>query len=99
MAHYKDFKKVYLGYSDIASLVVRDAVGVAEIKFGADGAYEAYECFGEVEIGEHYKLVYQAKGWLKIYDDEECNYTRHYISCRDCDIYRAGDFGIILHWH
>ena len=100
MANYKDFKKVYLGFSDIASLIIRDAEGVTEIKFGTDGAYEAYECFGnDVQIGEHYELVHKAKGWLKIYDDDECTYTRYYKNYRNCDIYRAGDYGIILHWY
>ena len=100
MAHYKDFKKVYLGNSDIASLIAQDADGVTEIKFGADGTYEAYECLGDnVQIDEHYKLVHQAKQWLRIYDDDECTYLRCYKEYRNCDIYRAGDYGIILHWH
>ena len=48
---YKNFKKVYIGTSDIASLTVRSVFDVYNLSFGEDGAYSAYECFGDVEIG------------------------------------------------
>ena len=98
---YKSFEKVYLGISDIASLVIRDADGARELRFGSDGDYRAYECFGDVEIGEHYKKVDTARCWLKIYDDCGLVYNKHSCECSYsiCDIYRAGDFGCILHWH
>ena len=100
MPNYKDFDKVDLGFSDIASLVVRDANGVIEIHFGEDGSYEAYECYGpDVQIGEHYKLVYEAKGWLKIYDDERLVYNGYSSKYNNCSIYRAGTYGCILYWH
>ena len=99
MAHYKDFPKVFLGFSDIASLVLRDVNGVTELKMGGDGDYYAYECYGDVDIGEHYHLAYQAKGWLMIYDDEQRTYNSTHLNYKSCDIYRAGDYGIILHWY
>ena len=97
---YKSCSKVYLGLSDIASLVVRDTNGVQELRFGGDGDYYAYECFGDIEIGEHYKKVIEADIWLTIYDDERLTYKRYRPQeYSKCDIYRAGDYGCILHWH
>ena len=98
--YYKSFDKVYLGISDIASLVARTCSGVFNLCFGGDGDYRAYECFGDVEIGEHYKKVFEADTWLKIYDDERLTYYRYRPEeYSKCDIYRAGDYGCILHWH
>ena len=37
--YYKSFDKVYLGISDIASLVIRDADGARELRFGSDGDF------------------------------------------------------------
>ena len=100
MKSYKDFEKIYIGCSDIGSLIIGSPYVVKEIFFGADGRYEAYECFGEVEILEHYNLICSGRTWLKLYDDEGLTYSRwkpnSYIKF---DIYRAGDFGCIIHWH
>lgn len=100
MKSYKDFEKIYIGRSDIGSLIVRGPHMVGEIFFASDGRYETYECFGEVEIPRHYNLVYAGHTWLKLYDDEGLTYNRWkpngYIKF---DIYRAGDFGCIIYWH
>ena len=96
---YKDFKKVYIGTSDIASLTVRSVFDVHNLSFGEDGAYSAYECFGDVEIGEHYSKVFSGKTWLKIYDDSELVYSKHFDEFPFFDIYRAGNYGCIIHWH
>lgn len=100
MKSYKDFEKIYIGCSDIGSLVVRSPYAVREMFFAGDGEYEAYECFGECEIPEHYNLVFSGRAWLKIYDDNKKTYDRFVPnSCNKFDIYRAGDFGCIIHWH
>ena len=97
--NYKDFKKVNLGISDIASLVLRDSAGVCELNFGEDGNYSAYECFGDVEIGSHYTEIHTSKAWIKIYDDTGLVYDKAPLDYSLCTIYRAGEFGCILHWH
>lgn len=96
---YKDFKKVYIGESDIASLTVRSVYNVYDLHFGNDGHYNAYECFGDVGIGEHYSKVFCGKSWLKIYDDSQLIYNKHFDSFNFVDIYRAGNAGCIIHWH
>ncbi|MBO5416740.1 MAG: hypothetical protein J6A83_08945 [Clostridia bacterium] len=103
MKKYKDFEKVYIGSSDIASLTVRSVQTVATLNFIEDGSYHAYECFGEVEIGSHYTKVFSGKTWLTIYDDEGRTYKHHSWNQNTeyplVDIYRSGDFGCIIHWH
>lgn len=96
---YKDFEKVYIGTSDIASLTVRSVFDVHNLSFGEDGAYSAYECFGDVEIGGNYSKVFSGKSWIKIYDDSELVYNKHFDEFPFFDIYRAGNFGCIIHWH
>lgn len=112
MKNYKDFEKTYLGFSDYASLIAvscptnwDDTNGdlrIGQIHFGGDNDYEAYECFGDVEIGSHYEKVFSGKNWLKIYNDQGLAYA----GSRDdengytlVDIYRACDYGCIIHWH
>lgn len=101
MKNYKDFNKVYLGDSDIASLTMRSVFDVAVLRFGKDDAYDAYECFGDdVAIGEHYRAVFEGSTWLMIYDDHGRVYNRR--SPEDFEkvtVYRAGEMGCIIHWH
>lgn len=99
MKHYKDFTNVWLGDSDIASLTIRSGVQVCDLNFGADGSYHAYECFGDVEIGEHYTKVFEGCRWLKIYDDNSLRYDKYFYEYDVVTIYRAGNFGCIIHWH
>ena len=99
--NYKNFEKIYIGDSDIASLVLRTPTKVDILKFGGDSSYYAYECFGEVEIGEHYSKVFSGETWLKIYDDEGLSYSHSEYNgkYKSFDIYRAGEYGCIIHWH
>lgn len=100
MKSYKDFEKIYIGCSDIGSLIIRSPHMTKEMFFGSDSRYEAYECFGEVEIPKHYDLIYSGRTWLRIYDDNEKSYYRFRPKeYTRFDIYRAGDFGCIIHWH
>lgn len=53
MKNYKEFKRIYIGSSDIASLTLR-APNISHIlTFCEDGVYFAYLVEGEAEIGEH----------------------------------------------
>lgn len=99
MKNYKEFNKVWLGESDIAALTVRSCGDVYSLNFGEDGSYDAYECFGSIEIGSHYTKVFEGHGWLKIFDDYRLAYDKYFAEYEYVDIYRAGDFGCIIHWH
>ena len=74
MKTYKEYDKVYIGESDIASLILagyKEGVGLSlsELHFGIDGGYQAYITDDQAEIGSHYELVQTFQVWLKIYDD------------------------------
>jgi hypothetical protein len=101
MKSYKDFEKTYIGASDMASLTIRSCKKVSAIDYAEDGAYMAYECYGdEVEIGSHYKLVFSGDFWLTIYDDIGRAYNEHQPNgFKKVDVYRAGEYGTIIHWH
>lgn len=93
---YKDCGKVFLGASDIASVILRTPNEVNILKFGSDGTYSAYFIDadkGECEIGEHYKEEFAFSGWLKVYDDDmvQCK-----LYAESIKVYRAGDFGCII---
>ena len=69
MKHYKN-KMIIVGSSDIASLILRGCDNLFELRLGEDGVYLGYHVEDEnVEIPEHYKLVFETYNWLKIYDD------------------------------
>ena len=100
MKSYKDFEKIYIGCSDISQLIISSSYGTRDLFFKADGRYEAYECFDDCKIDDHYRLVFSGRSWLRIYDDEGLTYHRHKPNgYTRFDIYRAGDFGCIIHWH
>lgn len=101
MKTYKDFETIYIGGSDVASLIM---MGLKEtgrslefLNFGEDGEYYAYLIHRKenepVEIGEHYKKVATFTNWLKIYDDYESTLD---IKGRVINVYRAGEFGCII---
>ncbi len=102
MRDYHDYERIYLGYSDIASLTIvgprdfkDDQMGsLAEsLYFGIDGDYYAYIVDGDAEIGGHYKLVQTCEVWMKVYDDEGLVKT---FRAPKINIYRAGDAGCII---
>ena len=99
MKNYKEFNKVWLGESDIAALTVRSCGNVYSLGFSEDGSYDAYECFGDVEIGNHYTKIFEGHKWLKIFDDNRLAYDKYFAEYEYVDIYRAGNFGCIIHWH
>lgn len=103
MKNYKDFDKVYIGYSDAASLILCSMDKVALLHFGGDDAYNAYLCHGDdVEIGAHYEIVFEGDTWLKIYDDRALTYDENHYSdgaFQKVTVYRAAERGCIIHWH
>ena len=100
MKNYKDFEKVYIGSSDIASLAFRSVCKLEDVRFGGDGCYSAYEVFGDdVEIGAHYRKVFSGDTWLWIFDDTGRAYNSGYHDGMVVDVYQAGGYGCIIHWH
>lgn len=93
MKSYKDFPKVFIGYSNIGSLIAKAPGKVQDIYFGGDGSYEAYIVNEPASIGAHYEKVFDCSGWLKIYDDESLTLT---LKGEQIIIYRAGEFGCII---
>lgn len=99
MKSYKEFPKSFIGYSDIASLIMagyKEGQGVVteKLNFGEDGSYKAYIVNGkDVAVGSHYKKVAEFDGWLKIYDDDglAIKYKANKII-----VYRAGEMGCIV---
>lgn len=102
MKTYKDFNKIPIGCSDIASLILvgckdlenGESLGaIAEmLHFGEDGLYYAYYIDEPCEIPKHYKLRFSFNHWLRIYDDSERTFSEY----GDFNIYRAGMFGCII---
>lgn len=93
MKTYKDFNKKFIGESDIASLTLRSETSCAALNFGMDAAYMAYIVTEEAEIGSHYKLIFEGKSWLKIFDDTELTF---FARADKINIYRAGELGCII---
>lgn len=98
MKTYKDFEKQFIGYSDIASLILagyKEGEGFLTIPlhFGQDDSYYAYVVNGEAEIGNHYDIMAEFNGWMKIYDDEELVRT---FKGEKIIIYRAAEMGCII---
>lgn len=101
--YYKDCDRAYIGDSDVASLTCtyfNGDKGVCSdvISFGGDNSYYAYICKDDVEIGDHYRKVLSGRTWIRLYDDKGLTY-QHHESGYKFDIYRAGDFGVIIHWY
>ena len=98
MKTYKEYGKITLGYSDIASLTL---AGIKEkkeltseiLQFGSDGNYSAYIVPENTEIPEHYKEISAFTDWLRIYDDDSKVAD---LSADEIKIFRAGNFGLII---
>lgn len=101
MKSYKEFPKVIIGGSDMASLTIRSVMTVDLLRFGEDSDYDAYECIGDdVKIGDHYTKVFSGDTWLMLYDDLGLVYKKYMPDGYEkFDIYRAGERGCIIHWH
>lgn len=71
---YKDCPKIFMGLTDIASLLMRPCDGTpAEIPCGYDGDHFGYLIETEgVELPPYYVKVFSCHNWLKVYDDIRC---------------------------
>ena len=77
MKYYKDYPLIYLGMSDMDSLVlvyfdnVDYEVQSKILPMGSDGAYRARVVYNDVEIPAHYTKQFSINAsWVKIYDDD-----------------------------
>ena len=98
MKSYREYERVYIGSSDIATLTVvalrEDGEPLAQtLDFDIDSNYFAYLVDGEAKIGDHYKLVQCCKFWMKVFDDQELTLDLHSPTIK---VYRAGECGCII---
>lgn len=105
MKHYKACPRVFLGSSDIASLVMsgyNKSVGhlVKSLHFNIDSSYRGYLAVdyldSDLMIPDHYHLTASYDSWLVIYDDDGKTFDFHSDACH-IDVYRAGDCGCLIH--
>ena len=92
---HREYPRVSLGSSDIASLVLRDSRGVRELHFGEDGSYSAYLVDAECDIPDYYTLEAECRAWLSVYDDNTKTFEIQNPG-KMIRIYRAGEFGCII---
>ena len=97
MRDYHEYKKVYIGDSDIATLILvgcgDDGVKAIPLHFGEDANYQAYIVDEQASIGEHYELKAEFDTWMKVYDDH--SFVREFVA-RKIKVYRAGMRGCII---
>ncbi|MBQ9975865.1 MAG: hypothetical protein IJP16_05080 [Clostridia bacterium] len=91
--HYKEYPKQCIGASDGASLTVRFPDSARMLHFGEDGVYHAYVVDENAEIGEHYKLLYAGRHWVRIYDDASLSFEAVADSIL---VYVAGAKGCVI---
>lgn len=100
MKSYKEYRRDYIGGTDIAAFILvgcrdneENGLAAQILRFGGDGAFSAYVVDENAEIGDHYTKVCEFNHWMKVYDDQTM--TAFY----DADkivVYRAGCQGCIF---
>lgn len=94
MKDHHEYPKQYIGWSDIAQLMLRGCNKEAGLmSYPEDGSYFAYIVDEEAEIPSHYELIYCTSNWLWIYSDEARTAE---FEGRFIEVYRAGAFGCII---
>lgn len=105
MKNYNEFKRINIGSSDIASLIVRCPGSVSELCFGEDGCYFAYDIINEeCKVPSYFKVKFEGETWIKIYDDDSLVYNethagmnfKIYGTCDDTN--RDDIFTCIIKW-
>lgn len=91
LKNYKE-KTIDLGYSDIATLILKSPCNIGEVHTGSDGSYKGYLVDETIEIPDYYKKVYEADTWLKVYDDEAMVFEAR---AEKINVYNAGNSCII----
>ena len=102
MKNYHDYCNLYLGSSDIATLI---GVGMSKegplttntLKFGGDSRYTAHFINEEFEIPAHYRLECEFEYWLKVYDDERCTLYIRAGKGKPIKIYQSGMYGCLIY--
>ena len=89
--NYKE-KTIDLGYSDIATLILKSPCNIGEVHTGSDGSYKGYLVDETIEIPDYYKKVYEADTWLNVYDDESLVLQ---VRAEKINVYNAGNSCII----
>lgn len=99
--NYKDYQLIYLGMSDMDSLVlvyfdnVDYEVQSRILPMGSDGAYRARVVYNDVEIPSHYTKQFSINAsWVKIYDDD----SLVWIGRKDAiyEFYTAGERTLLI---
>lgn len=96
--NYHECKRIYLGASDIAQLVLRTDNGAKAINFGSDGEYYAYIVEDEkTDIPAYYTCVIDVIcAWAWIYDDDSRTQKINFKKDMRLRVYRAGEYGCII---
>lgn len=102
MKDYHEFNNIYMGSSDIATLIAvgmseADGLKLEQIKFGGDRRYTAHYIDEEIEIPNHYELLGEFFYWLKIYDDDRCRVKIKAPHGGSVKIYRSGNYGCLIY--
>ena len=101
MKSYKDYLLLYLGRSDMASLVlvyfdnVDYELQSKILPMGSDGAYRGRVIYNDVEIPSHYTKQFSINAsWVKIFDDD----SLCWIGRKDAiyEFYTAGDRTLLI---
>ena len=101
MKNYKDYLLLYLGRSDMASLVlvyfdnVDYEVQSKILPMGSDGSYRGRVVYNDVEIPTHYTKQFSINAsWVKIFDDD----SLCWIGRKDAiyEFYTAGDRTLLI---
>lgn len=102
MKNYRDFDKVHMGETDIATILLSYTINGTEKTFeiatGEDSRFSAYYIEGEAEIGSHYNLIFEAECVNKAsFSDEDGENSKfEYDEEKTIRLYRAGVHGFIL---
>ncbi len=101
MKYYRDYPLIYLGTSDMASLVlvyfdnVDYEVQSRILPMESYGAYRARVVYNDVEIPSHYTKQFSINAsWVKIFDDD----SSCWIGRKDAiyEFYTAGDRTLLI---
>lgn len=96
--NYHDTPTLALGCSDIARLTLVDARDAYSLRFCGDGSYRAHLLIGDDKsVPAHYRLVMEAKSWLKVFDDNVLIADLRTQHLNDTiEVYRAGEMGCLI---
>lgn len=96
--HYKEYDKIFIAETDIATIKILTSYRYDEIPTGIDGFFGAYLVDNQAIIGEHYKniLTIDETYFLIIADEYSMNQKFEFDNKKTIKIYNAGNFGYII---